>query len=443
MPTLDSLYPAHLATLRSRTDQALQATGFDSIAIHSGRTWMQFLDDQPYPFRVNPHFKAWVPLTDAPDSWILYQPGQPLRLIFLQPDDYWHQPPALPTGYWAAHFSIEVIRDAAEAKAHVTRLANCALIGEWQTEYADWGFAEGNPKTLLDHLHYHRAIKTEYELECMRLASARGARGHLAAEAAFRCGASEYEIHLAFLRATGHTDNELPYPDIVALNAHAAVLHYQHLDRRTPQQLRSFLIDAGAEVAGYASDITRTYSNGAGEFQALIDGMDRLQLELCAQVRPGVDYASIHLDAHRRIAELLRASDVIAMNADDAVACGLSGVFFPHGVGHLLGLQVHDVAGFSINLEGKQKPRPTGHPYLRLTRTLEPGFVVTIEPGLYFIDSLLAEARKGPHAQHINWKQVERVKPYGGIRVEDDVACTSGEPENLTRAAFAVVSASS
>ncbi len=439
MPTLDSLYPAHLKTLRARTDQALQATGFDSIAIHSGRTWLQFLDDLSYPFKVNPHFKAWLPLTEAADCWILYQPGRPLRLLFLQPDDYWHQPPALPDGYWVSHFSIEVIRDAAEAKAHVTRLANCALLGEWQAEYADWGFAEGNPKTLLDRLHYHRASKTEYELECMRLASVLGARGHQAAASAFRAGASEYEIHLAFLRATGHTDNELPYPDIVALNEHAAVLHYQHLDRQAPPQLRSFLIDAGAATAGYASDITRTYSSGADEFQTLIDGMERLQQALCAQVRPGVDYASIHLDAHRRIAELLRASEVISMNADDAVACGLSGVFFPHGVGHLLGLQVHDVAGFSIDLRGKQKPRPAGHPYLRLTRTLQPGFVVTIEPGLYFIDSLLAQARSGPLAQQINWKQVERFKPYGGIRIEDDVACTQGEPENLTRAAFAAV----
>lgn len=439
MPTLDSLYPAHLRTLRARTDEALRATGFDAIAIHSGRTWMQFLDDQPYPFRVNPHFKAWAPLLHAPDCWLLYQPGQPLRLIFLQPDDYWHKPPALPTEYWTTHFSIEIIRDPAEAKAHVTRLPDCALIGEWQAEYADWGFAEGNPKTLLDHLHYYRAVKTEYELECLRLASARGARGHKAAQAAFRAGASEYEIHMAFVRGTGHTENELPYPDIVALNANAAVLHYQHRERQAPQQLRSFLIDAGADVAGYASDITRTYSSGANEFQSLIDGMDRLQLDLCAQVRSGVDYASIHLDAHRRIAELLRASDVITTNADDAVASGLSGIFFPHGIGHLLGLQVHDVAGFTLNLEGKQKPRPAGHPYLRLTRTLEPGFVVTIEPGLYFIESLLNEARQGPHAQQINWKQVERLKPYGGIRIEDNVACTQGEPENMTRTAFASV----
>jgi Xaa-Pro dipeptidase len=137
----------------------------------------------------------------------------------------------------------------------------------------------------------------------------------------------------------------------------------------------------------------------------------------------------------------LRTSGVITMGADDAVASGLSGVFFPHGVGHLLGLQVHDVSGFSVTPEGKHKARPAGHPYLRLTRTLEPGFVVTIEPGLYFIDSLLAAARESAHAAHIDWRQVERFRPFGGIRIEDNVACTAGAPENLTREAFAKLAA--
>lgn len=437
MPTLDSLFPAHLQTLRSRTDEAMAACGFDSLAIHSGRLWMQFLDDQPYPFKVNPHFKAWAPLIDAPDCWILYQPAKPLRLLFLQPNDYWHKPPALPNDYWARHFSIEVIREASEARAPILRLPNCALIGEWQAEYSEWGFAAGNPNTLLDRLHYPRARKTEYELECQRQASLRGARGHKAAESAFRAGASEYEIHIEFMRATRHTEAGLPYPNIIALNENTAVLHYQHQQIAAPAQSRSFLIDAGGEVAGYSSDITRTYSAANDEFQTLIDGMHKLQLEVCDEVRPGVDYANIHLSAHRRIAKLLRDSDIIAAAPDDAVASGLSSIFFPHGIGHLLGLQVHDVAGFTINIDGKQKARPPGHPYLRLTRTLEPGFVVTIEPGLYFIDSLLESARSAPFAREINWKQVERFRPYGGIRIEDNVACTTAGPENFTRDAFA------
>ena len=108
MQPLASLYASHLQTLCARTDEALSATGFEALAIHAGRAPMLFLDDQPYPFKVNPHFKAWVPLLDAADCWIVYQPGKQPRLVFLQPVDYWHKPPAIPTDYWTDKFSIDV-----------------------------------------------------------------------------------------------------------------------------------------------------------------------------------------------------------------------------------------------------------------------------------------------------------------------------------------------
>jgi Xaa-Pro dipeptidase len=242
---------------------------------------------------------------------------------------------------------------------------------------------------------------------------------------------------MAYVRASGQTENELPYPNIVAINTNAAVLHYQNLERVAPTSRRSFLIDAGAQFNGYAADVTRTYSAEDDDFAAMIVAMDKLEQQLCAQVRADVDYAHIHLDAHRRIGKVLRDFDIITVSGDEAAASGLTSVFFPHGVGHLLGLQVHDIAGFSVTPDGKQKARPTGHPYLRLTRTLEPGFVVTIEPGLYFIDALLGQARTNAHGAQINWKRVEQLKPYGGIRIEDNVACTTGDAENLTRPAFA------
>jgi Xaa-Pro dipeptidase len=439
MADLATLFDSHLRIQKQRTDAALEASGFESLAIYSGSPHMLFLDDQAYPFKVNPHFKLWAPVLDAPESWILYQPGKPLRMVFLQPNDYWHKPPALPSGFWTSHYSIEVIREGAEARAHVASLPRSAFIGEFQPPFAEWGFAARNPEDLVHRLHYPRAAKTDYEIECMRRASKRAAQGHIAAERAFRAGRSEYDIHMDYLRACDHIETELPYSNIVALNENAAVLHYQHQERTSPAQRRSFLIDAGAQFNGYASDVTRTYSAADDEFAALIRGMDKLQLELCDQVRNGVDYASIHLDAHRRIAGVLRESGVITISADEAVTSGLSSVFFPHGIGHLLGLQVHDVAGFSVNPEGQQKARPKGHPYLRLTRTLEPGVVVTIEPGLYFIDALLAEARKSEHARNIDWQKVDRFRPYGGIRIEDNVVCTSGAPENLTRPQFAAL----
>lgn len=440
---LAALFDDHIRIQRQRADEAMAACNFDTLAIHAGSPHLLFLDDHSYPFKPNPHFKLWVPLEDAVDCWLIYRPGEKLRLIFLQPADYWHKPPSLPQGFWTRHFQIEVIREPGEARRHLAHHAGsrgrCAFIGEWQQQFADWGFAQSNPEALLHRLHYPRAIKTEYELECMRHASHAAARGHVAAEAAFRAGKSEYQIHMAFVHATGHTERDLPYSNIVALNRNAAVLHYQHQEREAPAQHRSFLIDAGAQFHTYAADVTRTYAYADGDFAALVAGMESLQLQLCAQVRDGVDYAKIHIDAHMRIASLLHDAGVITLSAADAVTSGLSAVFFPHGVGHLLGLQVHDVVGFSIDAVGTQRARPPGHPYLRLTRTLEPGFVVTIEPGLYFIDMLLDEARKGAHGRHIDWHRVEEFRPYGGIRVEDNVACTAGEPENLTRTAFAAL----
>ena len=434
---MNALYAAHLAIQRQRTDEALATCGFEGLAIYAGGLHVQFLDDQPYPFKPNPHFKVWTPLADAAGCWLVYRPSQPLRLVFLQPQDYWYKPPAVPSEFWSEHFQIEVIREASEAKALVTGQPRCAFIGEWQDEFADWGFTGRNPEVLLNRLHYSRAIKTAYEVECMRQASQLAARAHRAAEAAFRSGASEYDIHLAYLQVSRQTENDLPYPNIVALNSNAAVLHYQNLERTAPSSLRSLLIDAGAQFNGYAADVSRTYSFERDDFAALIAAIDDLQQRLCSQVRAGTDYASIHLDAHRRIAVVLRDFDVISADADEAVASGLTGVFFPHGVGHLLGAQVHDVAGLSVTPEGQQKARPPGHPYLRLTRTLEPGVVVTIEPGVYFIDALLDRARSSPHGARINWKQVDRLRPFGGIRVEDNVACTNGDPDNLTRPAFA------
>lgn len=431
---LEQLYRDHLRVVMARADKALAGCGFDGLIVGSGSLRTLYLDDSSYPFKPNPRYRAWLP-NASPDCFVIYRPGSRPRLVFHQPDDYWYLPPADPEGYWVGSFEVQVVRSPAELKGLVGAKGRWAVLGE--PGPATEGLGEHDPPVLVGRLDYHRAVKTPYEVECMALASATGARAHRAAESAFRSGASEYEIHLSYCRAAGAREEELPYNNIIAFDTHAAVLHYQVLDRERPKGVRSFLIDAGAQHAGYASDITRSYAAAAGEFQGLIGAVDSAQQKLAAQVKPGVDYREIHLEAHRAIGSILVDHRLISGTAEAAVKSGLTSVFFPHGIGHLLGIMVHDAGGFMAAADGGTLPKPEGHPYLRLTRPLEKGFVVTVEPGIYFIDSLLAKAKGAAIGSAIQWKAVDALRPCGGIRIEDNVLAQDGAPRNLTREAFA------
>lgn len=428
------LFSSHLSVVGQRAADALAATGYDSLLLHSGTPPLIFLDDHHLPFRVQAPFKVWAPLTDAPDSFVFYKPGQKPRLLINQPVDYWHKSPTLPDAYWTHDFDILSVGDREAARSALPKdLSRTAFIGAPFQELVSWGPAAINPDHLLAQLDYARAAKTPYEIACLREANAIGMRGHAAAERAFRAGGSEYEIALEFMRACGLREQELPYNPIVALNENGAVLHYQFQQRRAPAKLHSLLIDAGAEFGGYASDITRTYSHDDAEFAQIIRGFDALQLKLCAQVRVGLDWRDFHQASYRVISEYLREIGVINASADQAIDTALTTVFYPHGIGHLLGLQVHDVGGRQRDPSGGEIERPYNHPFLRLTRKLEDGFVVTVEPGFYFIDQLLIEAKQKPIGKLIEWKRVEQLRKFGGVRIEDDVAARAGGHDNLTR----------
>ncbi len=435
--TITEGYAEHVAECQRRWERALDAEGFDAALIHAGSLVYGFLDDHHYPFRANPHFLAWLPLTHHHDSALLVRPGERPLLYYYQPDDYWYLPPADPESWWADEFEVRSERDP-DAWRDAARGERTALVGDAPALAALDGGPRLNPARLLNRLHLLRTRKTAYEIACMTEASRRAAVAHRAAEEAFREGESEYRIHQRYCEACGLLDEELPYGNIVALNAHGAVLHYQRRARSAPQAIHSFLIDAGATQQGYAADVTRTYAARPGTFADLIEAMDGIQLELCAAIRVGVDYRDLHLDAHLRIAGVLHAAGLITVTAEEAVETGLSGVFFPHGLGHFLGLQTHDVGGLIADAEGTEIPRPDGHPYLRLTRTLEPGNVLTVEPGLYFIASLLERWRRDGQAGAVDWARVEALSGHGGVRIEDNVLVTDGAPVNLTREAFAL-----
>lgn len=431
-----SLYRDHLDTVIKRADSALAAGGFDHLVIASGIEKHRFLDDMPYPFKPNPQFKYWLPLTGNPHSWIIHTPGKKPSLVYYQPEDYWHVPPSAPEGDWVEHFDIHVITSPEQASKFLPQ-GKSAIIGEADAAIGE--FAPNNPAAVIHHLHFHRAFKTAYELKLMRKAQRKAVPGHLAARAAFHAGESEAGIHLAYLKAAGHTDSDLPYNNIVGLNHNGATLHYQYKSFETPNLHRSLLIDAGAEVDGYASDITRTWTNGDTRFTDLVNAVDDEQQALAAKVRANMDYRDLHLECHLRLGSVLKALDIVDMDPGNMMEAGITSTFFPHGLGHLIGLQVHDVAGFAADESGTPIPKPNGHPYLRMTRTLAPGMVVTIEPGIYFIPALLAKLKASKHGAMVNWRNVEHLTAFGGVRIEDEVHCTNAAPENLTRDAFSEI----
>ncbi len=439
------LYPAHLHTLRQRYDAALESSSHEAAVIGSGVETYRFQDDLRYPFSPNPTFVQWLPLAAHPESCLIYQPGQPIRLIIYEPDDFWHKPPPLPGPLWRQHFELSVVTSP-------DRLARCldnlpsrtALIGEptqWRHNPPE---PQLNPPDLLNELNYWRSIKTDYEIECIRMANSLAVPAHRAAAAAFHSGASEYEILLTFLKACGQTENELPYPAIIAGNENGATLHYQHYVRQ-PGMLHSLLIDAACGFNGYASDITRTHvrqeqDESDGEFAAMVADLEEMQQKICSEVRPGISFASLHQRTHELLAGLLSHWQLVCRSPDELVGTNITGKFFPHGLGHFLGLQVHDVAGSMAGPDGSEIPPPADYPHLRLRRTLEAGQVLTIEPGVYFIDSLLQSLRNSPLATDVDWKKIQRLTKFGGIRIEDNVVVTDSGMNNITRQAFSASS---
>jgi Xaa-Pro dipeptidase len=437
--TISDGYASHVAQCQVRWEKALEAEGFDAAVIHSGSQVYSFLDDYHYPFRPNPHFMQWLPLTHHDESVLHIRPGNRPVLYYFQPDDYWYLPPSDPEAWWANEFEVQTVTSPDVWKG-LTSSERTAFVGDSPSLKEVAEPAQINPDTLINTIHLDRTRKTSYEIACIAEANRLAAISHLEAERAFRDGCSEYEIHQRYCSATGFMHHELPYGNIVALNNHGAVLHYQEPDLDSPQERFSFLIDAGATQQGYCSDITRTYSQDEGEFSELIQAMDEMQEGLCQTMLAGNDYRDLHLHTHLNISGILSEHGIIKVSAETAVESGLSSVFYPHGLGHYLGLQTHDVAGFILDKHGTEIPRPDGHPFLRLTRTLEEGNVLTVEPGLYFIDTLLAKWKHNNDAGMVNWEKVEQLRPYGGIRIEDNVVVTGDEPINLSRAAFAMLS---
>jgi Xaa-Pro dipeptidase len=430
-------YREHVWQLSASYGSVLANAGYDALVIHSGSPLSRSsFDDQYWPLRVTPHFQHWLPLRAA-ESALVIEPGRKPRLLWVQERSFWEAPEPFGADFWQDSFEIVQLpsKDAVRAELPNTR---SAYIGE-RAHAANWGFVDAavTPPALLSALDALRIRKTQYEELCLAEANRCAAVGHKTLAHAFQSGAaSELDLHLLFLGATRQDALATPYQNIVALNENAATLHHVSYRRSEPartseQAAQSLLVDAGATCYGYCSDITRTHVKGLGAaasaFASLLAAVETFQQTLCSEIRVGAPYESLHDRAHEHVAEALRTSGIVKLSAAEAVSGGITRAFFPHGLGHSLGLQTHDVGCASL------KPR-ADNPFLRNTTTISERQCFTIEPGIYFIAGLLEPLRSGPHAHAIDWQLVAELGRLGGIRVEDDIVVLGADAtRNLTR----------
>ena len=420
----------HLQHLLNAYRSLMSQFNLDAIAIYSGHPSAHYADDQLANFQAYGHFVHWVSLVDAAHSWLVIHPDARPTLHLHAPADFWHQPTTLPEEPWVGEFEVVLCNDIQAPQLS----QNSAWIGDAAAlAHAGLAMPEGdaNPHALLLALDELRVIKSDYEISCIREANRLAMAGHQAAHAAFAGAASELDIQLAYLAASRQRESQLPYASIVGMNEHAGILHYQHYNAQTTHQRFSLLVDAGSRYRGYSADITRTHlgPDAPALFEALIDALHDLKDQLTAKARPGQSFTALQEEMHQALAEILIHHDLYRGSAESAVSEGVTRAFCPHGLGHLMGIQVHDVAGLRTPA-GEPAPAPSEHLALRLTRELEAGMVITIEPGLYFIPMLLAPLRQ--QSLPINWILVEQLTPCGGIRIEDNIVITENGYDNLT-----------
>jgi Xaa-Pro aminopeptidase len=245
-----------------------------------------------------------------------------------------------------------------------------------------------------------------------------------------RPGVYEYEVAGTMQGVALAHNREQAYPPIVTI--HGEVLH-NHSYHNVLKDGQLLLVDAGVESTRYyASDITRTYPV-SGRFSAVqaevYDIVLRSQMTAIELIKPGSDYKDVHMQVCRIMVEGLKALGLMKGKTEDVVAAGAHALFFPHGLGHMMGLDVHDmedlgdIAGYS---KDRRRSDQFGLRYLRLSRPLELGYVLTVEPGLYFIPALIDRWKQEKlQPDFINYDKVDAFRNFGGIRIEDNVVVTA------------------
>lgn len=291
---------------------------------------------------------------------------------------------------------------------------------------------------LYDSIVHCRVIKSQKEILLMAHINNLSSEAHFEVMRSVRPGMFEYQLESMFRHwvyfhgGCRHT----AYTSICGCGPNSAVLHYGHAGAPNDRKIEDgeiLLLDMGGEYHCYASDITCSFpSNGVftSDQRLIFEAVAAMQFAVFDAMKPGVPWKSMHELSYRVLCEKLSAGGLLRGEVNDMMACNVGSYFMPHGLGHLLGLDTHDVGGYISGIERDQRP---GYSSLRCGRNLEEGMCITVEPGIYFIRHLLKKAESDPFvSDFFMWDVIERFRTFGGVRLEDNVIVTENGIRNLT-----------
>ena len=376
--------------------------------------------------------KSWLFMPRLPAEWAVWQG----RI----------HPPA----HFQAMYEVDEVRYVDELASVLAGLdaAPLYLLKGRNTDSGNWaqparfeGIEKFDADTALLHPHIVecRLIKTADEIELLRHVNGVTSAAHLEVMRRIRPGLTEYYLEAIFLHEIYMRGGcrFSAYHCICGCGPNSATLHYGHQGAPHDRVLADgdlFLDDSGAEYHGYASDVTCSYPvNGrfTADQRTVYETVLAANRAVQAAMKPGVPWPDMHRLAERTIATRLLAAGLLRGTVDALVEAHVPALFMPHGLGHLMGLDVHDPGGYP---EGVTRSEEPGLRSLRCGRRLEAGMVITVEPGVYFIDAVLEPALGDPrYAAFLAPEVIARFRNLGGVRIEDDVLVTATGAENLTK----------
>ncbi|GAX35618.1 aminopeptidase P family protein [Nodularia sp. NIES-3585] len=434
-------------TLHHRRQKLATLINFPAI-LWSGNTNPRNFPANVYPFRASSHFLYFAGLP-LPNAAIRLEAGK-LELFIDNPPPssaLWHG--EIPTrDQIAEQIGADTARPMAELESCLESAATISVqnAATWtqQTQLLNrWVLPQQPPQGIdLELAKAIISLRLTHDagaLEELRKAAAVTVAAHKAGIAATAKAKTEAQVRAAMEAVIIGENMTTSYNSIVTV--HGEVLHNEHYHH--PLQPGDLILaDVGAETQmGWAGDVTRTWPV-SGKFSSTQRDIYHVVLaahDACiAKICPGVEYRDIHLLAATVIAEGLVDLGILQGNPQDLVEMDAQALFFPHGIGHLLGLDVHDMedlgdlAGYE---EGRNRSDRFGLGYLRLNRPLHPGMLVTIEPGFYQVPAILNDANlRSKYENVVNWQRLSQFADVRGIRIEDDVLVTEEGREVLTAA---------